>query len=81
MHNIDGLPSPGSLNKLTDKQVKKLVGDVHDFKEDIMGDGSKVSSYDVYVDTNTGDLYLMAKNSSYPIPTGFNKNSGWTGNC
>ena len=40
----------GALNKVNESQLKSLVGDVEEFKEDIVGRGAKVSRYNVYVD-------------------------------
>ena len=63
--------------KLSDREVKKLVGDVHAFKKDALDGSPKVASYDVYVDTKSGNLYLISKDGKQVIPTYTNRNGGW----
>jgi hypothetical protein len=64
------LPSPFS-------QAKRIVGDVHEFKQDVVGRGAKVARYDVYIEKSTGNLYLMDKSAKNPIPTYENKYGTW----
>ncbi|MEU8424365.1 RHS repeat-associated core domain-containing protein [Micromonospora sp. NPDC048835] len=78
VHNEGGDdPSLGKMKKLSDGQAKKLVGDVHEFKQDVVGRGAKISSYDVYLEKSTGNLYLMDKAGKNPIPTYVNKGGTW----
>jgi hypothetical protein len=58
------------LKKLSESRLQKIVGDAHEFKEDIAG--GQVSRYDVYVDKSSGYLFLIAKSGDDPIPTYFN---------
>lgn len=39
------IPPFGDMKKLSDSQAKRLVGDVHEFKQDVVGRGAKISSY------------------------------------
>lgn len=60
----------GALNKLSESELENLVGDAHEFKEDILGRGASLSRYNVYVDKSSGYLFLMARGKgSQPIPT------------
>ena len=60
----------GALNKVSDSQLEDLVGDAHEFKQDILGKGAQLSRYNVYVDKSTGYLFLMGRGKgSEPIPT------------
>ncbi|MFH9655602.1 polymorphic toxin-type HINT domain-containing protein [Streptomyces anulatus] len=65
--------APNKLRKLSDGEVKKMVGDAHLFKEDALRDtGARdriVSHYDIYVDKSTGYLFLMPKSQKSYIPT------------
>jgi hypothetical protein len=78
VHNEGGDdPSLGDMKKLSDSQAKRIVGDVHEFKQDVVGRGAKISSYDVYIEKSTGNLYLMDKSGRNPIPTYVNKGGTW----
>jgi RHS repeat-associated protein len=78
VHNEGGDdPSLGGMKKLSDSQAKRIVGDVHEFKQDVVGRGAKISSYDVYIEKSTGNLYLMDKAGRNPIPTYVNKGGTW----
>jgi RHS repeat-associated protein len=78
VHNEGGDdPSLGDMKKLSDSQAKRIVGDVHEFKQDVVGRGAKSSSYDVYIEKSTGNLYLMDKAGRNPIPTYVNKGGTW----
>jgi hypothetical protein len=79
VHNEGDTPDPSSLKKLSDSEVKRIVGDVHDFKKEVLEGGGKVSTYDVYVDTKTGNLYLISKDGRAVIPTYTNRGGGWVG--
>jgi RHS repeat-associated protein len=60
-------PDLSALTKVSDKQLKKWVGDPHEFKEE-NADGP-VSHYDVYRDKKSGYLFLIPKGGGKPIPT------------
>jgi RHS repeat-associated protein len=78
VHNEGGDdPDLGGLKKLSDSQAKKMLGDVHEFKQDVVGRGAKISSYDVYIEKSTGNLYLMDKSGRSVIPTYENKGGTW----
>ena len=60
----------GALNKLSEQRLEELVGDAHEFKQDILGRGTPPSRYNVYVDKSSGFLFLMGRGKgSEPIPT------------
>jgi hypothetical protein len=60
----------GALNKLSEQRLEELVGDAHEFKQDILGRGTPPSRYNVYVDKSSGYLFLMGRGKgSEPIPT------------
>jgi uncharacterized protein YukE len=60
----------GALNKVSESQLEDLVGDAHEFKQDVLGRGAPLSRYNVYVDKSSGYLFLMARGKgSEPIPT------------
>ncbi|MFD7311957.1 polymorphic toxin-type HINT domain-containing protein [Promicromonospora sp. NPDC059942] len=63
VHNAGEAPVPdmSALKKMKDGKLKEAVGDVHAFKEEILGRGAPVAHFDVYVDKNSGYLYLMRK--------------------
>lgn len=58
-----------SVKKVNDRQLKDMVGDVHEFKEGVLGRGAPVSHYDVYVDKDSGWLFLQDKKGGEMIPT------------
>jgi uncharacterized protein YukE len=60
--------SKGALNKVSESQLENLVGDAHEFKQDILGRGAPLSRYNVYVDKSSGYLFLMSRGGE-PIPT------------
>jgi Pretoxin HINT domain len=68
-------PNMGSLNKVPDSQLSDQVGDIHEFKAEILGRGAQLSRFNVYVDKSTGYLFLMARGGD-PIPTYFNIGGG-----
>lgn len=86
VHNSDGIDGPANpaenadpsgLKKMSDSQIKKLVGDVHEFKGDVVGRGAAVSRYDVYVDKGSGYLFLMSKKGGAAIPTYLHKSGSY----
>ncbi|MEV4611434.1 ricin-type beta-trefoil lectin domain protein [Kitasatospora sp. NPDC049258] len=62
-------PDMSALKKVSKNTLKEEVGDVHAFKEEAVGKGAPVGRYDVFKDTSSGYLFLMAKNQKAPIPT------------
>jgi hypothetical protein len=42
-----------------DKELKKIVGDVHEFKGEYVPSGTPVSHFNVYKDKETGRLWLF----------------------
>lgn len=78
VHNEGGDdPNLGDLKKLSTSQAKRIVGEVHLFKQGVMGRGAPIAHYDVYIEKATGNLYLMDKSGSNPIPTYENKAGTW----
>jgi RHS repeat-associated protein len=69
--------NPGALNKVNDRQLASWVGDIHEFKAEIVGN-NMVSRYNVYLDKSSGYLFLQARGGN-PIPTYFNVYSGTGG--
>ncbi|WP_329437985.1 polymorphic toxin type 33 domain-containing protein [Streptomyces canus] len=61
-----------SLKKMNDSQLKKTVGDVHQFKKELVG--GRVAHFDTYKDTSSGYLFLLPKGGGTPIPTYYNVN-------
>jgi hypothetical protein len=60
----------GALRKLGDDEVEEVVGDAHEFKEDVLGKGTPISRYNIYVDKSSGYLFVMGRGKgSQPIPT------------
>lgn len=61
---------PKNTVKMSDKELKKIVGDVHDFKGDYVPNGTPVSHFNVYKDKDTGRLWLFEnKGAKRKIPT------------
>jgi hypothetical protein len=73
----DQTVTPGPTQ--VDTATKKYVGDIHEFKQDILGKRAPIAQYDVYVDTNTGNIYLNSKSGAAvnAIETGVNRDGGW----
>jgi len=67
------------LKKLSDSEAERYVGDVHEFKKEELGRGAPIARYDVYVDTNTGNIYLNTKKgrAADAIETGVNRDGEW----
>lgn len=61
---------PKNTVKVSDSHLKKLVGDVHDFKEGYIPGDSKLSHWNVYKDKDTGRLWLFeTQGKKRKIPT------------
>ncbi|QGV77320.1 hypothetical protein EIZ62_02900 [Streptomyces ficellus] len=65
--------SPGKLRKLGDGELSKMVGDAHEFKEEVLREAKVrdkvIAHYDIYLDKKTGYLFLMPKDQKSYIPT------------
>lgn len=68
-------PDLSSLAKLNDAKLKSYVGNVHAFKESLVGKRG-VGRYDVYVDKSSGYLFLRDKYGGDMIPTYHHKDWG-----
>ena len=64
-----------ALKKVNDRQLSNWVGDIHEFKTEIVGN-NMVSRYNVYLDKSSGYLFLQTRGGD-PIPTYFNTNSDY----
>ena len=61
---------PKDTVKMSDKELKKIVGDVHDFKADYVPNGTPVAHFNVYKDKDTGRLWLFEnQGAKLKIPT------------
>lgn len=63
VHNSGGAsePNPGALKKMKEKRIESLVGDVHEFKADVLGTTENLAQFDVYYDKETHLVYVMRK--------------------
>ncbi|MDQ0605400.1 hypothetical protein QF037_009745 [Streptomyces canus] len=68
---------PSALKKMSDSQLKKLVGDAHEFKGDVVGRTAAVSHFDTYVDKGFGYIFLIPKKGGTPIPTYLHKSGSY----
>lgn len=61
---------PKNTVKMSDKELKKIVGDVHEFKGEYIPKGTPVSHFNVYKDKDTGRLWLFEnQGAKRKIPT------------
>ncbi|WP_404448586.1 hypothetical protein LG307_04650 [Sutcliffiella horikoshii] len=61
---------PKNTVKMSDKELKKIVGDVHEFKAEYVPKGTPVSHFNVYKDKDTGRLWLFEnQGAKRKIPT------------
>lgn len=61
---------PKNTVLMNDKHLKKIVGDVHEFKGEYVPKGTPVSHFNVYKDKDTGRLWLFEnKGEKRKIPT------------
>ena len=61
---------PHSPQKIDLKRFEKQYGNAHTFKEGHLGEGAKVSSWDIKYDKTTQQLWLYNKNTKVWMPTG-----------
>ncbi|MGE0931758.1 DUF6443 domain-containing protein [Peijinzhouia sedimentorum] len=60
-----------NFNKISDDLLKKSGIDAHQLKRDFLGTKAKVSRYDLYKDTKTGEILILQKGGKgTPIQTG-----------
>jgi RHS repeat-associated protein len=60
-----------SFNKISDNLLKKAGIDAHQLKRDFLGNKAKISQYDLYKDTKTGEILILQKGGKgNPIQTG-----------
>lgn len=50
-----------NLNKVDDKYLKRKGIDAHELKKEILRKKSPIAEYDIYVDKNTGELFILKK--------------------
>ena len=67
--------SKKDLSKIDDKFLESKVGDIHDFKRDVLKNAKvkdkTLSHYNVRQNAKTGELFLVPNNNSMPaLPTG-----------
>ena len=61
---------PKNTVKMNDKELKKIVGDVHAFKAEYVPKGTPVAHFNVYKDKDTGRLWLFEnQGAKRKIPT------------
>ncbi|MGM7892214.1 polymorphic toxin type 33 domain-containing protein [Yersinia enterocolitica] len=66
----NGAEKPSNIKMADDKYLKNNGVDAHALKADFLGDG-KNSNYDIYVDRNSGQLWIFKKGGKGEgIPTG-----------
>jgi hypothetical protein len=71
VHNKAARYVPTNINKVDDKFLKKNGIDAHALKKENLGSKAKISEYDIYVDKDTGGLYIYRKGGKgEAIPTG-----------
>lgn len=59
------------IDKIDDKYLKSKGIDAHQLKQDVLGKKAKISQYDLYVNKNTGEIYVYKKGGKGEgIPTG-----------
>jgi predicted phage-related endonuclease len=60
-----------NFTKISDQLLKKSRIDAHQLKKDFLGNKAKISRYDLYKDTNTGEILILQKGGiGSPIRTG-----------
>lgn len=52
---------PKNIKKVNDNYLKQKGFDAHEIKSDVLGRNAKISQYDIYVDKDTGELWVYAK--------------------
>ncbi|MCH1939865.1 polymorphic toxin type 33 domain-containing protein [Holdemania massiliensis] len=51
----------GNYNKVKDNYLKKNGIDAHELKKDFLGRKAPIAEYDIYVDKDTGELFIFKK--------------------
>lgn len=60
-----------NFSKISDDLLKKSGIDAHQLKKDFLGNKAKISQYDLYKDTKTGEILILQKGGKgAPIQTG-----------
>ncbi len=60
-----------NFNKISDNLLKKSGIDAHQLKKDFLGENAKISRYDLYKNTKTGEILILQKGGKgNPIQTG-----------
>jgi len=61
----------GNYNKVKDNYLKQKDIDAHELKKDYLGEKAPIAKYDIYVNKDTGELYIFEKGGKgVGIPTG-----------
>ncbi|MBQ4524437.1 MAG: hypothetical protein IJA10_16075 [Lachnospiraceae bacterium] len=61
----------GNFNKVEDRYLKQKGIDAYDLKKDFLGKKAPISQYDIYVNKDTGELFIFKKGGvGTGIPTG-----------
>lgn len=61
----------GNYNKVKDNYLKKNGIDAHELKKDFLGRKAPIAEYDIYVNKDTGELFIFKKGGKgIGIPTG-----------
>ena len=61
----------GNYNKVRDNYLDNMGIDAHEFKKDFLGRKAPISKYDIYVNKDTGELFIFKKGGKGSgIPTG-----------
>lgn len=61
----------GNYDKVKDNYLKRKGIDAHELKKDFLGKKASISEYDIYVNKDTGELFILKKGGNgVGIPTG-----------
>ena len=61
----------GNYNKVKDNYLKRKGIDAHELKKDFLGRKAPIAEYDIYVNKDTGELFIFKKGGKrIGIPTG-----------
>ena len=61
----------GNYDKVKDNYLKRKGIDAHELKKDFLGRKAPIAQYDIYVNKNTGELFIFKKGrKGGGIPTG-----------
>ena len=59
----------GSFKTISEYQLKRYGLDAHKIKYDILGKRARISRYNMYYNTKTGQIFIAENGSSHFIPT------------